>query len=120
MTKYHGIIVDASMKDKRVPRGLKILGRKRSTSEDWMLYKVEVSENDFEAMSKNLQSKMVAGGYYFHFYRDDELIVCYKDKIFKISPEKSTWKSAIDYGKSLNIPVKQLDFQPSRIRDETY
>jgi len=58
--------------------------------------------------------------FYFHFYRDNELIIVYKDKIFKISPDKSTWIDAITYGKRLNISEKQLDFIPNRFEDEDY
>ena len=114
---YHGIIVDASQKDKSEFGKLEIAGQKKSGG--WILYKVEVSQEKLERTISRLQ-KNINDGFYFHFYKGSELIVVFKRKIFRISTNKSTWKEAIEYGKSLGIPEKQLDFRPCRIEDETY
>jgi hypothetical protein len=58
--------------------------------------------------------------YYAHFYRDEELIVVFPRKIFRITPNRETWTRAVDYGKSLRIPEQELDFKPCRFEDETY
>jgi hypothetical protein len=58
--------------------------------------------------------------YYVHFYRDDEVIVAFKDKVLHMTTDKSTWKDVIVHGRGLGIPEKQLDFFPFRIQDETY
>ena len=117
MNEYHGVIVDVSQKDKRIFETLNILGNKKDGS--WILYKIGVSERDIDRTIKCLQENMV-DGFYFHFYKDDKLIVIFKKKIFKIIVDKSSWKKAINYGKSIGIPEEQLDFYPCRVGDEEY
>ena len=116
---YHGIIVDESQKDITILNKLKILGKKTSSNGKWVLYKIGIAPEKLEKSIKQLQENM-NGGFYFHFYRENELIVVFKKKIFRITTEKSGWSDVIAYGKSLGIPEKQLDFFPCRIEDETY
>lgn len=117
MEEYHGIIVDASQRDRSIFNKLKILGKKKD--EDWVLYKIEVKSRDIKKIIKELQENMI-DGFYFHFYKDDELIVVFKKKIFKIKTDKSTWNEVIKYGKSLGIPEEELDFYPCKVEDEVY
>jgi len=119
MKNYHGIIIDKSQKDKSIFERLKILGSKTS-SKGWILYKIEVNPEEINKIIQELQQNMISGPYYCHFYRNNELIVVFKEKIFRITPDKSTWKEAIEYGRSSGIPEKQLDFYPCKIEDETY
>ena len=58
--------------------------------------------------------------FYFHFYRGDELIIVFRNKIFRVTTNPSSWKDAIEYGKNLKIPIKQLDFIPYKVEDERY
>jgi len=44
----------------------------------------------------------------------------YKDRIFSISSKKTTWKEAVEYGKTLGIPDEQLDFVPNEFEQEIY
>jgi len=117
MKDYHGILVDVSQKDKSILNKLKILGQKKDGG--WILYKIECEPEKIEDIIKQLQKNMV-DGFYFHFYRDNELIVIFKKRIFRITIEKSSWNEVIKYGKTLNIPKEQLDFFPCKIEDETY
>jgi len=41
-------------------------------------------------------------------------------KKFYAKTDKSTWNEIIEYGKSLKIPEKQLDFFPCKEEDEKY
>ncbi len=59
-------------------------------------------------------------GWYGHFYNDQELIVVFKDQVFKVAPHKSTWTPIIEYGQTLGIPEDQLDFWPNRFQDEIH
>jgi len=118
MEEYHGIIVDVSQKDKSIFNRLKILGQKED--EGWILYKIGVKKEDIEQIIKQLQENMVEGTFYFHLYKDEEFIIVFKEKIFRIKIDKSTWKEVFEYGKTLNIPEEQLDFYPCNIKDETY
>jgi len=58
--------------------------------------------------------------FYFHFYRNNELIVVFRDKIFKVSPDKSTWGEVIAHGHQLKIADTQLDFTPNTFDSEVY
>ncbi len=117
---YHGIILNVSQVNQSIFNSLKIIGKLKVKNSNWILYKVEINPNDLDVITLILQENMNENKFYFHFYRNNELIIVFKNRIFKISTEKSTWSEAIEYGKSLAIPEKQLDFVPNRIEDETY
>lgn len=117
MKEYHGILVNVSQKDKSVFNKLKILGQKKDNG--WILYRIGVAPNKIEQKIKQLQKNML-GRFYFHFYKDEELIVVFKKRIFRVKTDKATWKEVIEYGKSLNIPEEQLDFYPCKFEDESY
>lgn len=123
---YHGIIVSLSQKDKSILKSYEIISEKKTLFGLFRLYKLRVSEVLIDKAIKDLQDNMSdkilfkKQEFYFHFYRDNELIIVYKDKIFKVSQDKSTWKDAITYGKGLNISEKQLDFIPNRFENEDY
>jgi hypothetical protein len=120
MQEWHGILVDVSQKDKSIFKNLKILGQKKSSNDEWVLLKVGVPDEKLDETINLLQKNMSPGEFYFHFYRDSCLIVVFRKKIFRIKPDKSTWTGAVEYGKSLGIPERQLDFYPCRVEDETY
>jgi len=117
MKNYHGILVDVSQKDKSIFNNIKILGQKESGG--WILYRVEVEDEEIDKTIERLQKNMV-DGFYFHFYKDNELIVAFKDKVIKTKTDKSTWNEIIEYGKSQGIPKEQLDFYPCKIENEEY
>lgn len=119
MEEYHGIVIHESQKYKSIFKNLRILGERIAKDEKRTLYKIAVGAEGLENTILFLQNNMLPG-YYFHLYRNGELIVAFKEKIFRINTDKSTWKEAIEYGKSLGIPENQLDFFPCHIEDETY
>ncbi len=118
MVNYHGIIIDISQKDKFILDRLKVLSKKKVGN--WVLHNVEVKPNNIDKIIKDLQENMIDSKFYFHFYRNDELIIIFKNKIFRVNTDKSSWKDAIECGKKLGIPKEQLDFYPYRIEDEKY
>lgn len=117
MDNYHGIIVDVSQEDKEIFNDLRVIGKKKAWG--WILYKISVESKEIDIVLKKLQENMKKG-FYFHLYKDEELIVVFKNKIFRVKTDKSTWNEIIKYGKLLNIPEKQLDFFPCKIEDERY
>lgn len=117
MEEYHGILVDVSQKNKKIFNKLNILGKKKVGG--WILYKIGILPKNIKPEIKKLQKNMF-DGFYFHFYKDKKLIAVFKKKIFIAKTKKSSWKKIIQYGQSLNIPKKQLDFHPCRIKDEKY
>ena len=118
MSEYHGIVVKESLKDETVIDKLKVIGTKRSIN--FTLLKISFEEDMLSRMIEFMQKIMKDGKWYAHFYRDDNLVVIFKEKIFHVTPDKSTWKHVIDFGLAKGIPRKQLDMKPSRIEDETY
>lgn len=118
MKEYHGIIVDASQKNKSVFKNLEIIGEKQAGS--WILYKINVEPKKLDEIIKTLQQNMAQGNFYFHFYKNNKLIVVFKNRIFKTETNKSTWNEIIQYGKNLGIPEEQLDFYPCCVEDENY
>ena len=79
---YHGIILDLEFKDQDFLKRFRVLGKKKSSENPWFLFKVEVTAEELEKMIGEIQDQMVEGAYYCHFYRDNELIVIFKEKIF--------------------------------------
>ena len=113
---YHGIVVGGSLGKETADR-LKVIGKRRGA--DFLMLKVEV-EDDSISKTVALVRKSLKSGYYAHFYGDGELIVVFQKRVFRIKPDKKTWKDAVAYGLSLGIPEKQLDFSPCRPEDETW
>jgi len=122
---YHGIIVNLSQKRKTL-KELKIIGKRNVLFRFLLIYKIEVKQEEIDNLIMKIQHNMkrrllfLAKEFYCHLYRNDELIIVFREKAFRASTRKTTWNEAIDYGKSIGIPTKQLDFIPNRIADETY
>ena len=119
MPEYHGILVDEGFEDKDFVKRFKVLGSKKSEDNPWTLYRIKVPAGDLQRAIKLIQ-KNIKLGYYAHLYRGNELIVVFRHKVFRVTPEESTWGSVIAYGLSVGIPPEQLDMKPCRFEDETY
>jgi hypothetical protein len=126
MSLYHGIVINLSQKDQKIINSQNIIGKKVVIPGLLVLYKIQVEKpkinHVIQLLQNNLRDKLsiFIQSFYFHLYNGEELIIVYKDKIFRIEPDISTWKEAIEYGKKLGIPEKQLDFYPCRFEDEKY
>ena len=124
--EYHGIIINISQRDKSIFKTIDILGERKYFFGLLILYKVKVAPdnlvNVIKAFQNNLSDRIFfkKQEFYFHFYRNNELIIVFRDEIFKVSPDKSTWLEAIAHGRLLKIADKQLDFIPNRFEDENY
>lgn len=112
MNKYKGTIVQESLIDDRQLNEFEIVGFK-VTNEDkpedrWHLFTINANERQIEKLSKQLKH-----AWYAHFWlpNNDDMIIIFQNKLFKIKyKDKSTWKNAVEFGKSMNIPDEQLDF----------
>jgi hypothetical protein len=93
MSEYHGIIVKEGLRDQSILSKMEILGMKRAG--DWTLLRVGVRENRIDEVVGLVQMCLVSQpAYYAHFYRREELIVVFPEKIFYLSPDGHTWKPA--------------------------
>ncbi len=117
--EYHGNLLDTSFSDPHYLDKFKVFAKRKSETNPWTLHGVIVPEEEIETVIREVQEKLVPNEpYYNHFYRDDELIVVFKDKVFRISPDRSTWIDAVAYGQTLGIPDDQLVFDPNRFEGE--
>ena len=118
---YHGIVLDFAFNDPSYPEKLKVFAKRKSSSNAWILYGVEIADKNIRQTIQEIQLNMKSDKpYYSHFYNDEEMIVVFKDKLFKVKPHISTWTPIIEYGKGLAIPEEQLDFWPNRFQDEIH
>ena len=120
---YKGVIIEESLENKEILRGVKILNtkveqvtekHKTPWVEQWTLYTVEVSEDKAadiaEKISKSLDSKHA---WYADFKDENTHFIIFRDKVFKVNrASKEQYGEATQYGASLGIPDYQLDFSP--------
>jgi hypothetical protein len=123
---YHGIIINISQKNKSLISTLDVIGKKKSIFGIITIYKIEVKVNEINNIINKIQENMaikilfLKQEFYAHFYRNNEMIIVFREKIFNVILDKNTWMEAINFGKSINIKEKQLDFIPNRFEDEQF
>ena len=100
---------------------LKLFAKRRSATQAWMLFGVQIPDSEIESAIKDVQVNMKsAAPFYAHFYDDRELIVVFKERVFKVAPHSSSWEPVVEFGKQLRISDAQLDFWPNRFQDEVH
>lgn len=109
--KYKGTIVQESLIDDRQLNNFETIKFKVTNDEKfedrWHLFTVMALEEDIKKLASNLKPAK----WYAHFWNGDDVIAIFPNKTFNFKhSDKSTWKDAIEYGKSLGIPEEQLDF----------
>jgi len=116
---YHGILIDQEFVDSSFPETFKIFSQKQDGS--WNIYGIEVEDSELKEVINKIQENMkIDSAWYAHLYNDKELIVIFKNKVFKVMSQADSWKPIVDYGRELNIPEEQLDFWPNRFQDERH
>ena len=102
---YKGKIIVQSLEDKNLVSKMQILGTE--VADDWTIHTVLISKSDIE----NLTPYIKQGPWYAHFWHGNEVLVVFRDKIFKfIYNQPATWREAIGYGISIGISREQLNF----------
>jgi len=126
MDAYHGIVINLSQKDPSIWNSLDVIGEKAVIPGILALNKICVQPDDAGRAIQLLQENMrdncwpFAKGFYFHLYRNDELIIVFKSRIFRVTTDPATWTEAMEFGLKQGISKRQLDFYPCRIADEKY
>lgn len=118
---YHGIIIMEGLRDQSILKHLRILGSKKGN--EWTIYRVGIREEDLSQVIPIVQRNLLTDRdvpFYVHFYNDLELIVVFPLRIFHLKPDKTSWEAAVRYGRSLGIPLKELDFKPCQFSEETF
>ena len=108
---YIGVIIEESLRDSRILNKLFITGVKITNEENprdrWHMYDVIVSREEMDI----LQKEMDAGKWYMNFDNGFVMVVVYRDRIFEYNlGDKDGRERAVEFGRSLGIPEKQLDF----------
>jgi GrpB-like predicted nucleotidyltransferase (UPF0157 family)/ASC-1-like (ASCH) protein len=108
---YIGAVVEESLADPSIVYSSGILSTEVSQSLGWYIYKVRLNRQQIEVLSRSLKE----GKWYAHFWKGNKVLAVFKDKVFEFDHnDRSTWKPAIEYGRSLGIPDDQLDFPIER------
>ena len=108
--EFIGRIIEESLDDNRLVNDLQILKVEITSAPDpekrLHIYSVAADKNEIEKIWIHLKK-----GGFMHFWKGDNITVYFSGKKFDIFGRyKSTWSSAIEYGKSMGIPEEQLDF----------
>ena len=111
MNKYKGTIIQESLIDNRILNEFEVISfkvtKEKNPADRWHLFTVKATKKQIEKLSKFLKPEK----WYAHFWQEDDIIAIYPNKVFRFKhSDKSTWKEAVEYGKSLGIPKEQLDF----------
>lgn len=118
-TEYHGNILETSFRNPQFVNEFQVFAKRKSPTNPWTMHGVVIPEKEIEKVITHVQENLIPNTpYYAHFYRDDELIVVFKEKVFRIKTDKSTWHEVLGYGRSLGIPDEQLVFEPNKFEAE--
>ncbi|MFH0937051.1 MAG: hypothetical protein V1808_02035 [Candidatus Daviesbacteria bacterium] len=82
----------------------------KSEEEDWKEHIVEVTEERVGEIVKFLKDHLKVKGWYAHLIKDDQIIVVYSGKEFRIKRGED-FDTVRKYGLSLGIPEDQLPDQ---------
>lgn len=114
---YHAIVVTESLANNRVLNDYRVLETKLENGKHFNIVLV----TDPDEFSGRVQKAMMSNKpYYFHIYDNGiSMRVVFKDAIFRINPNnKNTWVPVQRHGLMLGIPRAELDFYPTRIKEE--
>lgn len=107
-TNFKGMIVEESLKDPRIINKLSISSVEITSPSHWHIYTFSINEGDI----LNLQNFIKEGPWYIHFWNSKEIIVVFKEKIFRfLRTDRTTWEQLTTYGREMGIPGSQLDFK---------
>lgn len=125
MKNYRGVIIEESLKDLSVLRGVRILAtRVEQVTEKhqtpwltkWTLHTVEVQREDAEKVAKQIRKSIDtahAHSWYADFDDGKFHYIIFPDKIFKIDMQsEEQYAEAKAHGIVLGIPPYQVDFHP--------
>lgn len=116
---YHGIILDLEFENPEFTKHFKVFAKRKSTDASWMLYGIEVEDDNVTDTIDNIQNNLKNDEpYYAHLYNNKKIIVIFKNKVFYATPNKTTWKEFIEYGIKLGIPSHQLQVKPTTFAEE--
>lgn len=110
--KFRGTIVQESLEDDRILNRFEHLSFRVTDDENpadrWHLFVVAGTEDEI----KKLADFIKPTGWYAHFWEGDDVIAVFHNNTFMFKhSDKSTWKEAVEFGKSVGVPEEQLTFE---------
>ena len=108
--KLKGTIVLESLNDDRILNEVEVshfrVTKEETSDERWHMFTVRADEGTVARLAGFLKP-----GWYAHFWNGDDVVAVFQGQTFNFKySDRSTWKEAVEYGKSLGIPEEQLDF----------
>lgn len=113
---YKGVIIEESLKERGVLKGLNIISRSVEKVTDkyqtpwlsqWTLDTIETAENEADGLAKKLSKALdPKHGWYVDYRNDKYHYVIFKDKVFKLNRNKK-----FDYDKMIKyvyLSVRQV------------
>ncbi|MFI2752003.1 hypothetical protein ACGIF2_01035 [Cellulomonas sp. P22] len=113
VSSYWGVVIAQSCGDRGVGDGLMALAHRRVGA--WDVVLADVPEADLGRTVAELRRRMIPADddcWYAHFFRDDQLVVVFQDRVFVATTEPTSWTDVIAHGRRHGIPEAQLDFEP--------
>lgn len=117
---WKGILLNKSFIDESIIESFSVVNKK--TDGTWVIYLIDFADKDLAKTIQTLQNNMHSGKpFYNHLYNGNDLIVVFKGKYFNATTNKNSWNDVLEYGKTLGIPEKQLDFIPrNKSQEDSY
>lgn len=125
MEDYRGVIIEESLKDKRVLTEVNVTKTRVSRVTDehrtpwltqWTLHTVKMPPAKAWPVARLLSRSLDdshGGSWYADFRNDRFHFIVFRSKIFKVDTQKpEEYVEARKYGRGLGIPDYQLDFTP--------
>jgi hypothetical protein len=109
MDDYLGVVVRESLRDPSLTPP--VIASKRGAQWTLLLVRIQPQElhRELEAVRSNLDR---TDRWYSHFFRDDELVVVFRDEVFWVSTDPATWGRVFQHGRDRGAPDDQLDLSP--------
>ena len=114
---WKGVIIEESLEDKSFLSFVKIIKTRKTTLENesergiLIFHSVELDDSNFDEFIKTAQ-KSIKDSFYIHICKDNEMIVIFRDKIFRFSSDNlDELNKAREYGISVGILKEQMPFE---------
>lgn len=117
---FKGLLIKESLRDRAVLDRLTITKEESWDIENpaegqspvWHVAWFEILDDQIDAMTKNLSASLADGKWFLEISNDEQMIVVFPGKIFSYQKgDAAARQEAVGYGRTLGIPVQQLDWK---------
>lgn len=112
---YHAVVAKEGLRRPSILKRFPVLATHATPT--WNLYKLGIPTIDLEHAIHTIQRSLLDDPtYYAYFYRSDEedqLIVAYPFRQYRVTKQASSWDEAIQYGLDKGIPREDISFAPN-------